>query len=129
MKKTKICGMILSISILTCLTACNNDISEDIIPNNNLSDEKVVDETPNVLLPSVMINGKIYYLFGEEAATVPDENSYSGRIKSVVSLTEFPTKDDEANFEPVDSPYVLLDDGNAIVWFNGRWMLFGKMDE
>ena len=65
---------------------------------------------------------------GEELDINPSEESYSGRVKSVVSATEFPTQNDEANFPDVDAPYIIMSEGVA-VWLNGRWMLFDDFEE
>ncbi len=85
-------------------------------------------DTPNVLSPAVMVDDVMYVLLGEELDTAPLESSFSGKITSVVKLTEFPAQNGEANFDCLNAPYVILDEGVA-VRFNEKWMLFEKLDD
>lgn len=90
--------------------------------------QRGVPDTPNVLSPAVMVDDVMYVLLGEELDTAPLESSYSGKITSVVKLTEFPAQNGEANFDCLNAPYVILDEGVA-VRFNEKWMLFEKLDD
>ena len=86
--------------ILFCMAACQQDIAD----------------TPDALSPAIMIDGIIYYSLGKEWETDPAESSYSGRVTSVVNVHELPTKNEEANILCLDTPYVILDDGVAVLF-------------
>lgn len=137
MKKRLLGTILVLFMVISFLTACHmteqptttavSSLSSTIEVNKDET-EKVIDDTPNVLSPTIMIDGELYYLMGEELEIDSSEESYSGRVKSIVSATEFPTHNDEANFPDVDAPYIILSKG-VVVWFNGKWMFFDSVDE
>jgi hypothetical protein len=137
MKKCLLGTIIVLFMVISSLTACHmpeqsptttGSSPSSTVDVNKDETEQVIDDTPNVLSPTIMIDGELYYLMGEELEIDSSEESYSGRVKSIVSATEFPTHNDEANFPDVDAPYIILPEGVA-VWFNGKWMLFDSIDE
>jgi len=94
------------------MTACQHDIAD----------------TPDVLSPAIMIDGVIYYSLGMELDITPLETSFSGRVTSVVSEKDLPSQNGEANVQCLDAPYVIIDEGVAVL-FNEKWMLFEIIDD
>ena len=83
--------------------------------------------TPNTQIPALMVNDTIYYFSGK-AITSPPEDSVFDEITSIVSLTELPVCNNQANFGELNSPYYVIDSG-VVIWFGGKWILFVNSDE
>lgn len=79
-------------------------------------------ETPNTLVPAICVNGEIYVITDSETAGEPDE-SVIEYVSSVVSLSEWPTEDGQANFGEVGTPYALTADGLFVLYGN-EWRRF-----
>ena len=73
--------------------------------------------------PAVKAYDTVYCWSGHAFYRTPDESEYAGRIESVVPETEKPAENNEANVPCKDAPFVLLDDGVALL-LNGEWQFF-----
>ena len=78
---------------------------------------------PIAVQPAVKAYDTVYYRSGHAFYRTPDESEYAGRIKSVVPSTALPAENNEANIPCKDAPFVLLDDGIALL-LNGEWQFF-----
>lgn len=77
----------------------------------------------NVAQPAVKAYDTVYCWSGHAFYRTPDESEYAGRIESVVPETDKPVENNEANVPCQDAPFVLLDDGIALL-LNGEWQFF-----
>jgi hypothetical protein len=77
----------------------------------------------NAAEPAVRAFDTVYCWSGHAFYRTPDESEYSGRIQSVVPETEKPAENNEANVPCKDAPFVLLDDGIALL-LDGQWIFF-----
>lgn len=77
----------------------------------------------NAAQPAVKAYDTVYCWSGHAFYRTPDESEYAGRIESVVPETEKPVENNEANVPCQDAPFVLLDDGIALL-LNGEWQFF-----
>ena len=92
--------------LLLCITACISSAAES-----------------NAEQPAVMAFDTLYYRSGHAFYRTPDESEYAGRIESVVPSTALPAENNEANIPCKNAPFVLLDDGIALL-LNGEWQFF-----
>lgn len=74
-------------------------------------------------VPVVKAVDTLWYGSGRAFYRMPDESEYYGRIETMAPKTALPTRNSEANFDCVGAPYVLLDDGLALL-YGGQWQLF-----
>ena len=74
--------------------------------------------TPDVLVPAVMVEGQVYCTTGEV-----DESALLGKVSSVVPLSQWPEKEGEANFGETGAPYARTEDG-LVVLVDQEWTLF-----
>lgn len=109
----KLIASVLALVCLLGLVACG---AEEQTPN-----------TPNATIPSVMYEGKLYKTTGKQIPAEVDETAIVGHISSVVPLSQFPTKEGEANFGQVGDPYALTADG-LVVLLNNEWTLFELLE-
>ncbi len=86
-------------------------------------DKKDVAETPNAKPPSIMVDNVLYYSTGKEIPAEIDEADYLGRITSIVSISQLPTQNNQANIPFEDAPYAKYGDG-IVVLMNEEWTLF-----
>lgn len=77
----------------------------------------------NAAQPAVKAYDTVYCWSGHAFYRTPDESEYAGRIESVVPETDKPVENNEANVPCQDAPFVLLDDGIALL-LNGEWQFF-----
>ena len=84
-------------------------------------------ETPNVTIPTIMYENNLYKTTGKQIPAEVDETAIVGHIDSVVPLSQFPTKEGEANFGQVGDPYALTADG-LVVLLNNEWTLFELLE-
>lgn len=81
-------------------------------------------QTPNAKVPAIMLD-HLYVMTDQVLAINPDEADYSCKTTAVVSLSIWPEKLGEANFEPLGTPYLLRGDGIAVLW-GEEWVLFER---
>ncbi|HBA48679.1 MAG TPA: hypothetical protein DCZ91_12950 [Lachnospiraceae bacterium] len=84
-------------------------------------------QTPNALIPAVMIDGTVYYL--SQGSPIPDQEiepdqTDTGYVESEVSLGTFPQKDGESNYAPAGTPYVKYGNGYALKTDEYGWSYF-----
>ncbi len=99
---------ILIIICCMLLTACGKETSV---------------ETPNAQRPSIYAGGALYSSTGYEAPAEELSTEVLGYISSVVSLSELPEKDGEANIPFEGAPYALCGEGIAVK-MDEVWTLF-----
>ena len=81
-------------------------------------------QSPNALVPSVMIEGTLYLMSQKEKPSIDiAESDYSGVILSTVPLSEWPTENGQANIDIKGVPYAEYGNGFIVLW-NGEWTLF-----
>lgn len=78
---------------------------------------------PCGLLPAIVYNNQIYTNTGEELPIEVEESEIVGRITSTVSGCEWPSIEGQANFDALDTPYAMIEEG-LVVLFNHEWTLF-----
>ena len=79
--------------------------------------------TPDVLVPAVMVEGQVYCTTGEEFPGEVEESALLGKVSSVVPLSQWPEKEGEANFGETGVPYARTEDG-LVVLVDQEWTLF-----
>ena len=79
--------------------------------------------TPDALVPAVMVDGQVYCTTGEEFPGEVEESALLGEISSVVPLSQWPEKEGEANFGETGAPYARTEDG-LVVLVDQEWTLF-----
>lgn len=102
---------IRKIFIIVCcllLTACGKETSA---------------ETPNAQRPAVYVDGMLYYSTGYEAPKEELSIEVLGYISSVLSLSELPAKEGEANIPFEGAPYTSCGEGIAVK-MDEVWILF-----
>lgn len=80
-------------------------------------------------VPSIMVDGKLYYDYGGKNVLGPDDtvedDQILGYISSVVSITKVPQKDGEANFDVMGAPYALWSGSHysnvMILYYDSAW--------
>ncbi len=85
-------------------------------------------DTPNALVPALMVNGTLYRTTGTQLPVEPDDSAILGYVSSVVPLSQWPETEGQANFGGPDAPYALTEDG-LIVLTDGEWTLFEAISE
>jgi len=81
-------------------------------------------QSPNALVPSIMIEGTLYLMSQKEKPGIEIADSdYLGVIKSTVPLSEWPTENGQANIDVEGAPYAEYETGIVVLW-NGEWTLF-----
>lgn len=104
----------LSFLTLLCFmgcTGCSSDKEDDSV------------ESPNALVPSIMVNDVIYYTTGKEVIIDIEEDEYMGRISSIIPIKELPSKNGQANIPFKNAPYAVYQDG-IIILMDNAWILF-----
>ena len=79
--------------------------------------------TPNTHLPSVMYDGTLYLSTFKQIPGEVDSSAIIGNISSTVPLSQLPTENGQANFDALDAPYALTDEGLAVL-VDSEWILF-----
>ena len=85
-------------------------------------------DTPDALVPALMVNGTLYRSTGTQLPVEPDDSAILGCVSSVVPLSQWPETEGQANFGEPDAPYALIEDG-LIVLMDGEWTLFEAISE
>ena len=85
-------------------------------------------DTPDALVPALMVNGTLYRSTGTQLPVEPDDSAILGCVSSVVPLSQWPETEGQANFGKPDAPYALTEDG-LIVLMDGEWTLFEAISE
>ena len=83
--------------------------------------------TPNALVPSIMNNGEIYCTTGKQMPGEVAEDAIIGEITSIVSLSQWPEEEGQANFDILGAAYATTSDG-LVVLVNDEWTLFEKRE-
>ena len=84
---------------------------------------EVTPDAPNAMVPSIVYGGKLYRTTGKQIPAEVDESAIVGRISSVVSLSQLPSNDGEANFGEVGDPYAITSDGLLVI-MGHEWVMF-----
>ena len=84
-------------------------------------------DTPDALVPALMVNGTLYRTTGTQLPVEPDDSAIVGYVSSVVPLSQWPETEGQANFGEPDAPYALIED-SLIVLMDGEWTLFEKIE-
>lgn len=130
-QRKRILVLFLLVVLLLSSVACEkgNEAQETEKPSNDISSisdfGKTVPGIPNVLTPMIVVDNTVYYWTGEELTETLSEKEYSGYIESIVPENRRPTKNNEANLPCLNAPYVVLNDGVALL-YNQKWFLFQK---
>ena len=67
------------------------------------------DEADGGKAPSIRVDGVVYQVTREVALIYPEDSEVSGHISSTVSDDQFPTKNDQANFNCKGQPDIWID--------------------
>lgn len=133
--------LVLAAAVLLSVFACRQKVQTETKTPGNGSESSAAPtaipsetpvtvlptEAPNVLVPAVMIEGTVYY-FNGNFIEKPEEKPL-GCISSIVPITEYPEKNDQANLDILmDAPYVMLEDGVALPMEDG-WGVFVTADK
>ena len=86
---------------------------------------EVTPVTPNAMVPSIVYEGNLYRTTGKQIPAEVDDSAIVGRISSVVSLSQLPSNEGEANFGEVGDPYARTSDGLLVI-MGHEWVLFEK---
>ncbi len=78
---------------------------------------------PNTMSPTLMVDGKLYYLSGLDVNIDFDKDYYDGQITTSVNPSQLPVNNDESNIAPVGTPYVKYSDG-VLAMIGEKWMIF-----
>lgn len=101
-----------------------SSIGCSIINKKLNADNTNTTQSPNSYLPSIMINEQLYFYSGTK---IDSENfgndNYDGTIISIVSLSQRPNNNNEANIDVMDAPYIFYENGIALLW-NNEWSYF-----
>ena len=113
MKKSRyIIGISIFIAAITCLYLF--DLSKNPVPEA---------ETPNALVPSIIVDDILYTLDGGKLYIQVDEDDYLGYTISKVPLSEWPIENGQSNAVPVGTPYAAYASGLVMLW-GEEWSLF-----
>ncbi|MGB4588612.1 MAG: immunoglobulin-like domain-containing protein [Clostridiaceae bacterium] len=112
----KLALMLLSISMMLSLVACDR--------------QKNASELPNSLPPSIMVEGKLYISSGIELPIEPDESAMK-TVTAVIKANELPSKDGEINFSKPDTKYAKIQDRieYVVVMMDKEWIKFEKRED
>lgn len=110
MKEVK--KLLLAAVLLLCLAGCGATRTEPTTPT-----------TPNTHLPSVMYDDTLYLSTFKQIPGEVDSSAIIGNISSTVPLSQLPTENGQANFDALDAPYALTDEGLAVL-VDSEWILF-----
>ena len=81
-------------------------------------------EEPNPKhVPMIAYRGEVYGMHAEERPGEPDENAVYGTVTSVISISEIPKSDGQANFGSVGMQFAVTNDG-LVVRYGNEWRLF-----
>ena len=83
--------------------------------------------TPDVLVPAVMVEGQVYCTTGEQFPGEVEESALLGEVTSVVPLNQWPENEGEANFGETGAPYARTVDG-LVVLVDQEWTLFKSQE-
>ena len=86
---------------------------------------EVIPDTPNAMVPSIVYEGNLYRTTGKQIPAEVDDSAIVGRISSVVSLSQLPSNEGEANFGEVGDPHARTSDGLLVI-MGHEWVLFEK---
>lgn len=116
----KIVALALAMLMTTILFGCSNQEDEE--------------EIEWVCPMTIMVDGKLYqYERAIDGMIEIDERQMIGYISSVVSITQLPEQDGEANYEILDAPYARWSDEShedaIIIFYNSQWHLFSPYED
>ena len=83
---------------------------------------------------TVMVDGNLYqHERALDGDIEVDKSQILGNISSVVSITQLPKQDGEANYDIMDAPYARWNDENygdtIVVFYNDVWHIFSLYEE
>jgi len=94
---------------------------------NGIARDSALADTPDALMPCLMVGGQLYCTTGEQVPAEVDDSAVLGEIVSVVPLSEWPQTEGEANFDALGAPYAMTADG-LLVRLDGEWTRFEPME-
>ena len=71
----------------------------------------------------IAYRGEVYGMHAEERPDEPGENAVYGTVTSVISISEIPMSDGQANFGSVGMQFAVTNDG-LVVRYGNEWRLF-----
>ncbi len=109
----KIEQMIFSVFLILTLMSCQT--------------QKQIPEIPNIVIPSIIVDGELYSTTGKELPIEPDESEIKTAI-SIVNGTELPLREGEINFPVPKAKYAKINDTEeyVVVMINSEWVRFEK---
>jgi hypothetical protein len=110
--------MILSLALLT---SCGFSI-----PKKTISEK--TPETPNIMIPSIMVEEELYTITSMEMPIEPDESRIK-TITAVIPSSQMPQKEGEINFPLDKGVYAHITDSEdyVVVLINHEWRKFIKL--
>ncbi len=123
-------AVIFLVLLIASLSACSEgniktgttDITD--VENSPLVTQVTEDKNdPNTMSPTLMVEGKLYYLSGLDVNIDFDKDYYDGQITASVNPSQLPVNNDESNIAPVGTPYVKYSDG-VLAMIGEKWMIF-----
>lgn len=123
--------IIISVTILICFVALfwitietNPEIATRLgFASGPGKPIEVTPDAPNAMVPSIVYEGNLYRTTGKQIPAEVDDSAIVGRISSVVSLSQLPSNEGEANFGEVGDPYARTSDGLLVI-MGHEWILF-----
>lgn len=111
----KIILILLSILMMVSFIACDT--------------QKDATEAPNIMPPSIIVDGELYSTTGEEMSIEPDE-SVIKTATSVINGIGLPSKEGEINFPVLNAKYAKINDTKeyVVVMIDFEWVRFEKRD-
>ena len=85
-------------------------------------------DTPNALVPTVMVDDVLYSIADREVFVNAEDSEILGRITSTVPVSELPTENGQANIPFQDAPYARFKNG-VVLLMDGKWTFFEPRDK
>ncbi len=115
-------SMIVFFVAFVCYFSVKNDVKSERVSSKS---KEVKTVSPNTMIPSIMLDGCLYYNTGDKFDVDGVDLSAVSYIKSVISGSEYPKENGEINFPCKNAKYLEIEQGVAIE-INGDWVIFSK---
>ena len=119
-------GMLFAIIAISagCANPYSNDAYTVTLPVITDVQQTASQAHNDPITPQIMLDDGVYHYVGYIDSSIRyDENSYTGRITSIVPASESPTINGQANFDAEDAPYVNKFGKISLLW-DDKWALF-----
>lgn len=109
-----VCGMMIQTQVPTSVPTVTPTAAPTATPT----------EEPNPKhIPMIAYHGEVYGMHAEIRPDEPSDAAVYGTVTSVISISEIPEADGQANFGSVGMRFAVTNDG-LVVWYGNEWRLF-----